>query len=79
MDPTKIYENLTHYNLQRIRTLIEKDEIRATSRNSDQIYLKYLMIFKYFIRTFKLVVIIMSVSYFLGVIWYIISFEMFHH
>lgn len=41
--------------------------------------MRYIMIFKYFLRTFKLVFIIWSVSYFLGVIWFIASFEFYHH
>ena len=79
MDPGKIYELLILYNLQRIQKLIEKDEIAANSQDRDQIHLKFFIKFKYFLKTCKLIFIIMSFSYFLGVIWYIYSFEIFHH
>ena len=79
VDPSKIYEALTLFNQERIKKILEDDYIKANSRDTDQIYLKYLMIFKYFVSTCKLMLTIMSVSYFLGVIWYIFSFEMYHH
>ena len=79
MDPGKIYELLILYNLQRIQKLIEKDEIAANFQDRDQIHLKFFIKFKYFLKTCKLIFIIMSFSYFLGVIWYIYSFEIFHH
>ena len=79
LDPTKTYEIITLYNQKRIKDIIDHNEKLANSTDSDQIYMRYLMIFKYFLRTFKLVFIIWSVSYFLGVIWFIGSFEFYHH
>ena len=79
LDASKIYEGLTVYNMRRIKNLIENDDFRANLMDYDQIYLRYLMMFKYFVSTCKLIVTIMSLSYFLGVIWFIFSFELFHH
>lgn len=79
LDPNKIYKILTFYNLKRIKNIIDHNSVMANSRDGDQIYLRYLIIFKYVLRTIKLIFIIMSVSYFLGVIWYLFSFEIYHH
>ena len=48
----------------------------ANSRDEDRTHLQYLMIFKYALSTMKLIFIIMTFSYFLGVSWQVITMEM---
>ena len=52
---------------------------RADSKDTDQIYITKLMMVKYFVGTCQIIVIIMSISYFLGVIWFMFCFEIWDH
>lgn len=77
-DPSAITQKLQSINLNRIKNLIESNPDLANSCDYDQTYLKYLMVLKYALSSIKLAFTILTFSYFLGVIWYIFSIEMYY-
>ena len=80
LNPGAISEFITYYNIEiRIKKLIENDEIAAESRDKDRTFIHLIMLFKYGLGIIKLVFIIMTVCYFLGVFWQVITIELYIH
>lgn len=57
--------------------MIENDPDIANSRSKDRTFITAILLFKYALGIAKLVFIIMTFSYFLGVFWQVISFVMY--
>lgn len=70
MDPGSVAEYITYYNIEvRIKTMIEKDPIEAEAQDKDRTYINLIMLLKYGLSISELIIIIMTISYFLGVFW----------
>ena len=52
--------------------MVENDDPMATNKDVDNIQIRKLLLISYFLKTFKQVVIILNVSYFLGILWWIL-------
>lgn len=52
--------------------MIDNEDPRAESSLEDQTKIKQILIIRYATSTFRLIVLILNTSYFLGIFWYII-------
>ena len=82
---TRLYRGLELLNTQslmkkvksmvnkRINHIIGNDQYAAIDKIKDQNYISVIVVFSYSIRIFKLLVILISMSYFTGLFWYIFA------
>lgn len=59
--------------------MIQIDPISANSLEKDRTFIRLIIIIKYGLSVAKLVFIIMTVCYFLGMLWQVITIEIYHH
>ena len=52
--------------------MVENDDPMADNKDIDSIKIRKLLLISYFLKTFKQIVIILNVSYFLGILWWIL-------
>ena len=52
--------------------MIENDDPEALSRLADNTYIKEILMCSYILKTIKQIIIIMNVSYFVGMFWWIL-------
>lgn len=70
LDPHALAEFVTSLNINvRIKKMIETDPVTADSTDEDNTYIDKILKFKYLIITSKLAFVILTISYFLGVVW----------
>jgi hypothetical protein len=56
---------------RRLENIIKSDPELAENSDLDNNNIMLILMISYFFKTFKLVVIILTVSYFIGIFWYI--------
>lgn len=77
IDVSAMLSWISNYNIKvRLKKLIEEDEVKANDISSDHTYLSTVLVIGYVLKLSKIVFIIMTITYFLGMIWYIISSEL---
>jgi len=52
--------------------MVENDDPMGDNKDIDNTKIRKLLLISYFLKTFKQVVIILNVSYFLGILWWIL-------
>ena len=79
MDISAIIAYIGKYNSKiRLKKMIETNPFKANDTSQDNTLMSYVLIAKYCLRLVKLVILIMTITYFLGMFWYIISLELDH-
>ena len=66
-----IMEKIKYFAKKRLEDIIENDPYEAENVEIDNNKISALILINFTIRTFKLVIIILNISYFLGFLWYI--------
>ena len=67
-----IMKHVKHFYQSRLQQMIDSEDPRADSSLEDQTKIKQILIIRYAISTFRLIVLILNTSYFLGIFWYIL-------
>lgn len=79
MDVSAMVAYLGNYNTKvRLQNMINNDPVKANDTSKDNTFISYVLIGKYCLRVIKLVILIMTVTYFLGMFWFIICIELAH-
>lgn len=79
MDISAIIAYLGNYNTKvRLQKIIDTDPVLANNTTKDLTFLSYVLISKYCLRVAKLVIVIMTITYFLGMFWFIFCIELEH-
>lgn len=67
-----ILAKIEYFNQKRLKVIIDNDKILAENKVIDNNKITMMVLLSFVLQTIKLVIIIMNISYFLGMIWYII-------
>ena len=72
-DVAVIMEKLKFFNKKQIDKIIQTDKMLAENITIDNNNITKMLIINFVIKVFKLVLIIMNISYFIGFFWYLLS------
>ena len=79
MDISAIISYVGKYNTKiRLKKMIRDNPVKANDTTQDNTLMSYVLIAKYCLHLLKLVIVILTITYFLGMFWYIISLELHH-
>ena len=66
-----IMEKINYFARKKLEDMIENDPVEAENTLKDNNKISSLIILKFLIQIFKLIIIILNISYFLGFLWFI--------
>ena len=72
-----ILKYINHYNKLRLEKLIKNEPIKSMDIDVDQTMMTTILVGGYVLKISKLIFIIMTVTYYLGMFWFIISTKMY--
>ena len=72
MNVTSIMKQIKHIYADRIRIMIENEDPLAHNKIEDNTKIETILFISFSMKTFKLVIIITIISYFLGMLWYVL-------
>lgn len=79
IDISAMLSYITDYNIHvRLKRIIDHYPIEASDTSKDRTYLSLVLVIGYCLKVSKLVFIIMTITYFLGMFWFIICIELHH-
>lgn len=79
IDISAILSYITDYNIHvRLKNIIDNHPIEAIDTSKDRTYLSLVLVIGYCLKVSKLVFIIMTITYFLGIFWFIMCMELHH-
>ena len=74
IDISVILSYITNYNIKvRLKNIIENHNDLANDTTINRTYLSFVLVIGYCLKLSKIVFLIMTITYFLGVFWFIIS------